>query len=215
MLLARRAAGVTLALVLGTARPGVAQTTVSTEPGDATTTIAVSSSTFGQTFIAPNATDVFLQSIRLAGATGAPGPFTAHLFEFDPATIRVVGAPLFSAGGVGQPAGLPFPFPTFTPNVLLDPARTYLFLLETGSPFNFTQFGTVPYAAGAAVQAFGPDVPSAIFLDIGGDIAFTARFGAAPTAIPEPVTAAMLAAGLVGVGAAARRRRVGGATGDR
>jgi hypothetical protein len=206
-----------LPLSLGTAATaGRAQTTVTTEPVDATTTIAVSSFAFGQSFTAPNATDVVLQRFRLAGATGMPGTFTAQLFEFDPATIRVVGAPLFTGSGVGQPPGLPIPFATFTPNVLLDPTRTYLFLIDSPSPFNFTFFGTMPYAGGASFQAFGPDVPSAIWINNGGaaadDIAFTAIFGPAPTgSVPEPATVATLGAGLLALGglAARRRRRTG------
>jgi hypothetical protein len=105
-------------------------------------------------------------------------------------------------------AGLPIPFATFAPNVLLDPTRTYLFLIDSPSPFNFTYFGTAPYAGGAAFQAFGPDVPSAIWLDIGpGDIAFSATFGPAPTStVPEPATVATLGAGLLALSAVTARR---------
>jgi hypothetical protein len=207
-----RSAILALALGLGAVSAG-AQTTITTEPVDATTTIAVSSFAFGQTFMTPNATDVFLQSFRLAGAIGQPGNFTAQLFEFDPATIKVVGSPLFTGSAVGQPAGLPIGFQTFTPNVLLDPTRTYLFLLASASSFNFTYFGTTPYAGGASHQAFGSDVQSAIWINNGSpnqdDIAFTATFGPAVTPVPEPATVLTLGAGLLVLGLAARRRARG------
>lgn len=198
-----------LALLALAAPRAVAQSTVTTEPVDATVTIAVSSFAFGQSFAAPSASDAFLHSFSLAGATGTPGTFIARLYEFDPAAIRVVGPPLFTGSGVGQPPGLPIPFATFTPNVPLDPMRTYLFLIDSPSSFNFTFFGTVPYAGGAAFQAFGPDVPGAIWLDIGpGDIAFTATFGPAPVStVPEPATVATLGAGLLLLGGLAARRR--------
>jgi hypothetical protein len=213
MRIGRRVAMFALAFPLGIDTAAGAQTTATTEPVDATTTIAVSSFAFGQSFVAPNATDVLLQSFRLAGAIGGtPGqPFIAQLYEFDPSTIRVVGSPLFTGSGVGQPPGLPIAFTTFTPNVLLDPTRTYLFLIDSPSPFNFTYFGTVPYAEGASFQAFGPDVPSAIWINNGGaaadDIAFTATFGPTPAAVPEPTTVATIGAGLLMLGALTARRR--------
>ena len=216
MRLRRRVAKFALGLPFCIGTPGGAQTTVTTEPVDATTTIAVSSFAFGQSFRTPNATDLVLQRFRLAGAIGAPGAFTARLYEFDPATIRVVGSPLFTGSAVGQPPGLPIPFVTFAPNAVLDPTRTYLFLLDSPAPFNFTFFGTVPYAAGESLQAFGPDVPNAIWISNGSeaadDIAFTATFGPAPASpVPEPATAVTLGAGLLLLGGlAARRRRATG-----
>lgn len=157
-------------------------------------------------------------------------PFHAYLFPFDPTTREITGAYLFRSplltGSTGGPTALAFS----TGGLDLTTGQTYLALLSSaevpGAPlrafggiFESTGGVTSTYPGGTALARNSLAADGLAGLSAGpwgaaggttADLAFTATFSdAAVVVTPEPVTIALVGAGLVGAAAVARRRRAG------
>lgn len=165
----------------------------------------------GQTFVVPAPfTDTVLTdfAFTFAAGTGTSFDYRAYLFEWDTATTRATGTALFtSAVRNGSQA------PSFTGlNLALTPGTVYIALLTTEGALNngfgdglLTHHSGNPYAGGAAFSQISPTSngstgngswTSVAWNPVNGntDFQFSANF-AAPAAVPEPASAALIALG--------------------
>ena len=172
----------------------------------------------GQTIAAPAATPLLTGfTFHLGEAyNGASLRFGAAVYEY--AAGSVVGPALRTLGpfaGSANVLGLD-PYDFDIPDLLLDPARTYVLLLTASGVADADPngarnlFGTMEdpatglgdvYAGGTLV--LGDDATA--LAELGFDAAFDARFAA----VPEPATVALVAGGLVALAGVARRRARG------
>ena len=217
-------AALAAALVLSPAAPAAAQATIGSTPSGTDAFNGLFSPSLpvvGQSFVTPTGAS-FLQSFTLflgESFNGANLRFNAGVYELGANT------PLFVAGTniAGSANTVGFDTYTFaTPNLLLDPTKTYAFLLTATGAANGNPDGAGnvlgtsndgegnpanTYAGGSLVASF--DQPSNATAFVGdGDLAFRASFTrTAVTATPEPATLALVGGGLALVGVVARRRR--------
>ena len=194
----------------------------------------VSYASLGQSFTVPSGTtftqlnefDFWLRDNTITGTT----PFYAYLFGWDPATRMTGGSYLFrSTAQTYTGAATPTEFSFVTGGLNLTAGQSYLAVLSSvelpDAPVSLrpgaTQTTSWPndtYAGGSSFVRNGPvglaTLTGGAWSLAGGtgtDLAFRATFaaptGGTPAVIPEPSSMALLATGVLGVVAIARRRR--------
>ena len=218
------------------AAPAGAQTaTIGTSVGSnlvAAGRVAGDPSTFtalAQSFVPPSvacpAATCYLQTFAFFlgdGFAGASTRFRAYVFNFG-ADRALTGPALWRSAefaGSGNVFGLD-PFRFDAPNLALTRGGSYAFVLSASEPFARVPEGATvlagatladEYAGGALFGAItGADLSAlgepGAFVRVAGapDLSFEATFSAA--VIPEPGTVLLVGGGLLGLAAAARRRR--------
>jgi hypothetical protein len=197
--------------VLLAATPIAAQTTIGNEGDPAVGSHSYANFpaiTYGQTFTAPNPTDVFLQTFRISVGSNPSFPYTVRLMEWTGATA---GAVLFSEMVAATP--LSRSYVEFNVNQLLNFGAQYIFALSVVSGgvdvANFISF-TSTYAGGNEAYSVSADLASiqggAWFVRPGFDVGFSATFVPGQQVVPEPMTMVLLGTGLLGLGVVRRRR---------
>jgi len=84
---------------------------------------------FGQTFKAPNASDVFLSEFDFHINLQTTCTFKAYVYEWDVAGGKATGSALFTSSDF-TPSGS-YEVATFNPNITLDSSKTYICFCST------------------------------------------------------------------------------------
>ncbi len=207
---------VALAAAAIAAAPAAAQTLVippsstgaEVGPFGADAAYAFTTSLIGQSFVAQNARLLSFTFIlrNEVGAAAAP-QFRAYVADYDPLN-GAIGTVRFASDMLAGPMAASYAPLTVTPNATLTAGLSYIAYLSgvtstSGVSYVATN-ETAPYASGVLVYDVGG---GALYADASQEAAFTAVFAPAVTAAPEPATLALVAGGLVGLAARARRRR--------
>ncbi len=194
----------------------IAQTTITTEPfGEGITYSSYPEQTIGQTFRAPNSTDVFLSSFRLAVGSAPTVPYTVRLMEWDPVGTRA-GNVLFSQAIAATPGSPPPEYVTFDVQRLLQYGTDYIFAYSlAGATFAYGYVsGANPYSEGSEWLIRSADLNDlqhestrTWYTFTNYDVGFTAEFEPHTNVVPEPASMALLGTGLLGLAASRRRRK--------
>ena len=162
----------------------------------------------GQTFTAPNATDVFLNSFtiyQVEVGTGQPTTYTASLSTWNSGTLTT-GSQIWSASGsnLSSSSFTDLPFAVNTP---LSFGTQYMFSLFMNADNGFFFTGATPYADGAFYVQDGK-TPNAAWIPFDSnydDIEFSAQFSA--QSVPEPGSMILFGTGLLALAGVAIRSR--------
>ncbi|MGV3709587.1 MAG: PEP-CTERM sorting domain-containing protein [Gemmatimonas sp.] len=184
---------------------------------------------FGQSFTVGSLTTlnsyslwVGANDINTFGGTGSgPYSFYSQLYAWN--GTGITGGPLYTSGVLSATccdAGVPPRYDFNVGALSLSSGQQYLALVARTTPgtlyMGIVKSGGNPfnsYNGGVFIGGFGPGTPDpatavygAVEFQPGNDMMFVAAFEQ-PTVVPEPSTFALMAAGCLGLVAAARRRR--------
>ena len=217
----------TLAAALLSLAPALlaAQTTLSTGGGSSVGSFGPgATSTYGQTFLAPTNGDTRLDAFAFWLNPSSSINMRGYVFAWDDAQQRATGPALFTGSTFAGPTGPGFGrVDVSTGGVTLVGGTRYVALLSTvglsgsGSTTwersaagnSYADGAFVYYNTGslASLNTQSWDGGSGNHITQGGDIRFEMTFNASSNVVPEPGTWALLATGLVAIGAAGARRR--------
>lgn len=167
----------------------------------------------GQTFTAPNATDVFLNSFtiyRIVVANQLPKTYTASLSTWNSGTLTT-GSQIWSATGSNLSySNSDLAFANI--NTSLNFGTEYIFSLFINAAEGAQSFGETPYAGGQFYYQNGATPNAAWKANLSNyDLEFSAQFSAVPvSAVPEPGSLILLGSGLLALAGVAVRSRTSG-----